>query len=90
MPKRKSTETHHDEIQHIREDIDSLKNNVVALTKTVQHEVADSAMSRFEKVKKSSRDVVNEIEKDVKQKPLQSLATAFGAGLVLSALMRRR
>ncbi len=89
MPKRKTTD-HHEEIENIREDIDSLKSNVVALTKTVKHEVADTTATRLERIRKRGKETMGRVEKDVKAKPMQSLAMAFGAGLVLSTLMRRR
>ena len=90
MTKRKSDITHQDEIRHIKEDIDSLKSNVVALTKTVRHEVADTASDRLDRVKKRGRVAMNTLEKDIKSHPVQSVATAFGAGIILSALLRRR
>lgn len=90
MPRRRNEYDHNNELEHIREDIDSLKNNVVALTKSVQHEVADAAATRLAHIKSRGEETVKVLEKDIKNRPIQSILTAFGAGIILSMLMRRR
>ncbi|MGB0720359.1 MAG: DUF883 family protein [Bdellovibrionales bacterium] len=94
MPKQKSN---YPEIDDIRHDLDSLKTNVVELTKHVQRdgkvqtrEIKNALSDRLEHLQESGRVQYKNIEKQVKAKPAQSVAVAFAAGLVASMLLRRR
>jgi ElaB/YqjD/DUF883 family membrane-anchored ribosome-binding protein len=94
MPKAKSKYT---EIDDIREDLNSLKSNVVELTRHLRkdtsaqsEEFKSMALERLLGLKDAGRDQYKNIEKRVKAKPSQSLAYAFGAGLVVSFLLSRR
>ncbi len=85
------------EIEEIKQDIDSLKNNVVELTKHVQSEgrsqankISELAADRITDLKKSAQLEYLKAEKAVKAKPGQSLAIAFGAGLLAAFLFRGR
>lgn len=85
------------EIEEIKQDIDSLKSNVVELTKHMKSEGKDSAfklgeaaLSRYADLKKSAQLEYLKAEKSVKSKPGQSIAIAFGAGLVAAFLLRGR
>ncbi len=96
MPKVKSTSTY-PEIDEIREDLNSLKGNVVELTKHIQKDGIKQAEEVGTNVKKSAAALqlrglqeMKKVEKQVKQKPAQSLAIAFGTGVLLSMLMNRR
>ncbi|PJB69056.1 MAG: hypothetical protein CO093_11435 [Alphaproteobacteria bacterium CG_4_9_14_3_um_filter_47_13] len=84
-----ANEDHQKELENIREDIDSLKNNVFALTKSVQHDVVDSAIVGFDKMKHKGQKALHELEKDIKEKPLQNLLIALGTGFALGALTRK-
>lgn len=103
MPKTKTNE-----IDNIREDVQSLKSNILELSKRVEAEgkltAADlkvkaqdnlvdlktTAQENIAKFQNYSKDQLETIEKEVKAKPAQSMAIAFGAGILLSALLRRR
>lgn len=85
---RRKTYDRNTDLDHIREDIDSLRHNVVALSKTMRHEMADKASSRIGEWEQKGREALETVEEDVRQKPMQSVLIAFGAGLLLSALMR--
>lgn len=94
MSKSKNTYT---EIDHIREDLDSLRNNVVELTRHMKKDghaqaaqLRSSMSDRLEQVQKSGRMQYAQLEGRVKEKPGQTLAMAFGAGLLASMLIRRR
>ena len=90
MTRRKETIPHtSDEIQHIKEDLDSLRSNVVALTRAVRHEVKAEAVSGLELVKQLGRDGVSRVEEQVKIRPGKSMLAAFAAGLALSMMARR-
>lgn len=84
------------EIEEIKQDIDSLKSNVVELTRHVQSEgrfqagkISELAAQRLTDLKKSAQLEYLKVEKAVKAKPGQSVAIAFGAGLLVSFLLRR-
>lgn len=92
-----NTKTGYPEIEDIREDLDSLKNNVVELTKHVQKNGAEHTKeatrmlrSRLDHFKKSGQDQLYQMEKQVKAKPMQSLALAFAAGMLASLVIGRR
>lgn len=85
------------EIEEIRQDLESLKTNVVELGKHVQSKgkseadrLGDIALERLKDLKRSAADEYHKAEKQVKAKPGQSIAIAFAAGLVASALFRGR
>ena len=84
------------EMDNIREDIQSLKGNIVALSKKMEAEgrlsaaeLKAKAMNNVSSLQDYSKDQLAAVEKEIKAKPAQSVAIAFGAGLVLSLLMRR-
>lgn len=94
MAQQKTT---YPELQDIREDLDSLKSNVVELTKHIgkdgadqTHELKKVLESRWSKMQTSGREQYKNIERRVKAKPGQSMAIAFAAGLAASLLLRRR
>jgi len=94
MPKAKTT---YPEIEEIKEDLDSLKDNVVALTKHVKKEsvvqaevISDTAKERIALAKLRGQQEVKKVEKQIKAKPAQSVAIAFAGGLLASMLIRGR
>lgn len=94
MPKAKTT---YPEIEEIKEDLDSLKDNVVALTKHVKkdgveqvEDLGDVAKKRVEVLKARGQQEIKKVEKQVKAKPAQSIAIAFAGGVLASMLLRGR
>jgi ElaB/YqjD/DUF883 family membrane-anchored ribosome-binding protein len=90
------TKTHSD-MDDIRKDLDSLKNNVVELTKHMKNEgvsqtkhLKDVASDRLDDVKDAGRQQMADVERHIKDKPTESIAIAFAAGLVASYLFGRR
>ena len=88
--------TSYKEIKDIRDDLDSLKNNVIELTRHLQkdgeaqtHEMKEKALSRLADLRKTSEKQIKDVEKQVKAKPAQSLAIAFATGLLASFLLKR-
>lgn len=86
-----------EDINHIREDIHSLKENIVSLTQHLGEEgrgraasLRESVTENIEGLKTTGRTQVKRAEAGVKKHPFQSMAFAFGAGLLLSALMRKK
>lgn len=95
MPRRKKSE--YPEIDEIREDLDSLKSNVVELTQHIKKNGSTQASNLRERandtihdLQERSQEQVQKVEKQVRQKPGQSLAIAFAGGLLTSLLLRRR
>lgn len=85
------------EVEEIRHDLESLKTNVVELTRHVQANGADKAMALTKKARKrlaelqvQGKEHLKNVEKHVHDEPAKSLAIAFAAGLVASILFGRR
>lgn len=94
MPKSKSN---YPEINDIREDLDSLKTNVVELTKHVQEDgkkqtkhVKKALSEQVESLQEESVKRLEGIKNQVREKPAQSIGIAFATGLVASLLLGRR
>ncbi len=89
--------TNYPEIDDIREDLESLKHNVVDLSKQIKNdglaqtqELKKAALKQVDHLKDASGKQLKNVETHVKEKPAQSLAMAFAAGLVASFLFGRR
>lgn len=96
MAKSKTTGDY-PEIAEIRSDLDSLKDNVVELTKHLKkdqsqqvEELKAMLADKWHQVQDTSRAQYDQLENRVKEKPAQSLGIAFAAGLIASYLLTRR
>lgn len=85
------------EIDEIRHDLESLKGNVVELTKHIKNdgahqtqEMKETLAKKIDKFKHYSEDQLHHVEDQVKAKPGQSIAIAFLAGAAASVLLGRR
>jgi ElaB/YqjD/DUF883 family membrane-anchored ribosome-binding protein len=94
MPKSKHA---YPEIDDIKEDLNSLRQNVVELTKHIgkdgkiqTEELKSKAFGTYKDFKSSARAQLKDLEGHVREKPGQSIAIAFAAGIVASLLMGRR
>ncbi len=93
----KSKNTNYSEIDDIREDLDSLKNNVVELTKHLKQdgkehtkELKSTALEQLDSLKSSGQERYEILEGNVKKHPGQAIAIAFASGLLASYLIGRR
>jgi ElaB/YqjD/DUF883 family membrane-anchored ribosome-binding protein len=93
----RTTKSEFPEIEEIRSDLDSLKDNVVELTRHIQangaeqiHEFGTLAQKRAVEMKKAGRRELRKVEGQIKAHPGQSIALAFAAGMALSLLMGRK
>ena len=84
------------EIEEIRHDIESLKSNVVDLSRHIKSEgknqaskLTEVAIERLAELRKNAAFEYQRAEKAVKAKPGQSVAIAFAAGLLTSLVLRR-
>jgi len=75
----------------------NLKENVVGLARSLKetsvdkaHVAADYVNNRVEDLKYSGADALKKIETRIKEKPSQSVAIAFAAGILASFLLGRR
>lgn len=85
------------EIYNIKEDLQTLKADASNL---VQHVVADGqeklreagqiTSNTYESLKSIGARQLKKAELEIKAKPIQSIAVAFGVGLVASFLLGRR
>ncbi len=94
MPKVKDT---YPEINDIKSDLDSLKSNVVELTNHIKNDGAaqsqvlkKAALKQVGEIKKGGEKQLKLVEGRVREKPVQSLAAAFAAGLFASLILGRR
>lgn len=94
MPKSK---TSYPEINDIREDLNSLKSNVVELTKHVRKDgvvqtslLKNILMGKIKNVQNSGQEQLKSVEKRIVAQPGKSIAIAFAAGIAASMIMRRR
>lgn len=93
MPKKKT----YSEIDNIKQDIDSLKTNVVELTKhlkangeTQAADLKEKAAEQIDHLKEVGHNQFETLENQIKEKPSQSVVLAFVSGLLLSGLLNRR
>lgn len=84
------------EITEIRADLDSLKDNVVELTKHVKQDgkvqgkaLKKAANEQVSSLKDTTAKNIERLEDGVKERPGQSVALAFAAGLLTSFFLNR-
>ena len=88
--KKTSNNNANSEINDLKKDIDSLRNNVVALTKTIADEVAHEANHSVEVIREKSADTVKSMEDTVKARPGRSVLFAFLGGLAAATPIKSR
>lgn len=71
--------------RNISQDMRSIKENGAHIAETVLEQGQD----KYEQLKLSSARYIKMLEREVAEKPVQSMAIALGAGMVLSFLLRR-
>lgn len=89
-----------EELSHLKSDLDALISHASTLTESELHEARDRMLARFSSMRYSARGMAAQASRQfsqgkdmtvdyVRDKPLQSVAIAAGAGLLLGMLMRR-
>lgn len=89
------------DIQELRESLDKLTKDVSAIGASLADEVKTRAGRTADSVREGARNAAGEIgakgkqtvdtvENTVRERPLQSVMVAFGVGLLLAQLVRRR
>jgi ElaB/YqjD/DUF883 family membrane-anchored ribosome-binding protein len=84
------------EIDDIRDDIDSFAANVLGLAQSLRDMgnerariAVDYMRSQLDDLKASGTEAVHKAETTVREKPVQSIAIAFAAGVLASLLFNR-
>lgn len=92
-----TAKTTYPEIGDIREDLHSLKDNTVKLGRHLKEDSVEQAGEVGRSVQRQAHHLMENGEKNLKivekyiaEKPVQSIAIAFGAGLLASMLLGRR
>lgn len=87
----------YEELEDIKNDLDSLRSNVVQLTRHLKHDGAAKAADVKERLKDGvdelrakSEERLHELEDKVRENPRNSILLAFGAGILANILLRRR
>ena len=82
------------EINDIKDDLTSLKTDIAKLYRHVYKDggkqVKEFANNKIGEVQDASRESLKKLEKRVTDKPTQSIAIAFAAGIVASILLGRK
>lgn len=94
---KEDIENTYPEVDNLKQDAQSMKNNTVELARHVKEDASEQAkviskkaQERYMELKEIAGEEYQKIEKKVKEKPTQSIAIAFAAGLALSLLLGRR
>ena len=88
------------EAQNVKQDFENLKADVStfaarvkadgsAIASKAAHEIEDQAKEKYAFFKREGRKQLDRAEAQVHAKPMQSVAIAFGAGVLLALLARR-
>ena len=92
-----SVASEYTELSDIQKDLKALKTHVAELSGHVQsngtkyvREAKDYAMHQVERAQEAAKAGLDTVERRVQEKPGQTLAAAFFAGIVASLLFGRR
>lgn len=93
---RSFADKEYEEIDDIKHDLDSLRNNVVKLTRNLKEDGMETAGQVKEHLKDSmhalrekGEESMKRVEEKVRDNPRNSVLLAFGAGILASILLRR-
>lgn len=89
--------TKYPEVKEIKKDAQSIKENTIELGRHIKadgsekmEELKEAASEKMSTISEQGREQMMYAEMKVREKPLQAVAIAFGAGLALSLLLGRR
>ncbi len=71
----------------VQSDLSALKTDVTKLTQKFQSDITETAKTKTAKAKVYGKEKIENVESRVQERPLASMAIAFGAGLVLSSVL---
>jgi ElaB/YqjD/DUF883 family membrane-anchored ribosome-binding protein len=97
----RSARSDYEEIKEIKENLDALKSNVVALTRHLQENGVKKAQAVSDDLQERTLDAadafiaegereIEMLQDQVKSNPAKSMLLAFGVGVLASVLLGRR
>lgn len=97
MGKYAANQTDYPEANNIKDSVNSIKQSASELAhhvysdgRDVLTQAGEKAMDRFDGLRQSGMEELKKVETRVREKPAQSLAVAFAAGIILSFLFGRK
>lgn len=83
--------------EDLRTEVDNLRKDVQAVTQTIRDLAASETRAAQERVRQRASEVrdkgkeaLDSVAPAIAERPFTSVATAFGVGLVIGALLNRR
>lgn len=84
------------DVEDLKAEFANLRSDVSELTETVRHMSSEKAERGRERLRQTAarsraqaRETVETVETGISERPLTSIATAFGAGFVIGKLLDR-
>jgi len=81
----------------LRKELDQLRSDITALTRTLKGIAADQSGAAYEKVRRSAQgakeeaaQAVGAVSHEIGERPLTSVLSAFSVGLLMGMLFSRR
>lgn len=81
----------------LRKELDQLRSDIVALTRTLKDIAADQSGAAYEKVRQSAQSAKEEAAQavgamghEIGERPFTSVLSAFGVGFLMGILFSRR
>lgn len=94
---QKSAQAIKEDAHSIKEDLRAIKDDSISLARDLKQDGMEAAKSvsndvkdKMEGLKAQASTQLKTLEKEVKNRPLQSMAIAFAAGALASILLGRR
>lgn len=85
------------DVAKLRADLDQLRNDIAKLGDTVKTVLADGGDAAYERVRRSAekyqkraKDFVDIAAEEIEERPIATILSAFGIGLVMGLLFSRR
>lgn len=81
----------------LRKELDQLRSDITALTRTLKEIASDQGSAAYEKVRRSAQSAKDEavhaagaVGHEISERPFTSVLSAFSAGLLIGMLFSRR
>lgn len=77
-------------LNDVKNDIATLRKDVASLSKSVGNDIKNNVKNNATHLREVGTEKYEQFEDKVREKPAVSLGLAFGAGLLVSALIKSR
>ena len=78
-----------DDISQLRDDLSQLRQDVSSLANDILGAAREGVSGAVDTAKKRGLEMADSLEEQIVDHPLASVATAFGIGLLVGAILRR-